>query len=119
MPSPISRRLYAQRALHLYRLAPGTTGHLRRSDRRLAGEFYDRGVALEIVCAAIILAVARRTFRAQSAPPLAPIASLHYFRPVIDELIAEPPEPGYVSYVRYKLATVAPEFATAGDHQLP
>ena len=119
MPSPISRRLYVQRTLDLYRLAPGTTGHLRRSDRRLAGELYDRGVALEIVCAAIILAVARRTFRAQSAPPLAPIATLHYIRPVIDELIAAPPEPDYVSYIRNRLATVAPDFAAAADHQLP
>jgi hypothetical protein len=33
--------------------------------------------------------------------------------------IAAPPEPGYLSYIRYKLATVAPEFVAAGDHQLP
>ena len=119
MPSPTSRRLYVQRVLDLYRLAPGTTRHLCRSDRRLAGELHDRGVPLEIVSAAMILAVARRTFRSESAPPLAPIATLHYLRPVIDELIAEPPEPGYLSYIRYKLATVAPEFVAAGDHQLP
>jgi hypothetical protein len=119
MSSPISRRLYIQRILDLYRLAPGTTGHLRRSDRRLAGELHDRGVAVEIVYAALILAVSRRIFRPESAPLLAPIATLHYIRPVIDELIAEPPEPGYLSYIRYKLATVAPEFVAASDHQLP
>jgi len=119
MPSPISRRLYVQRALDLYRLAPGTTGYLRRSDRRLAGELYDRGVSLEMVYAAMILAVARRTFRSESAPPLAPIATLHYIRPLIDELIAEPPQPGYLSYIRYKLETVAPDFVAASDHQIP
>lgn len=119
MSSPISRRLYVQRVLDLYRLAPGTTRHLRRSDRRLAGELHDRGVSLEMVYAAMILAVARRTFRSESAPPLALIATLHYIRPVIDELIAQPPEPGYLSYIRYKLATVAPDFVAAGDHQLP
>ncbi len=119
MPLPFSRRLYVQRVLDLYRLAPGTTRHLRRGDRRLAGELHDRGVSLEMVCAAMILAVARRTFRSESAPPLAPIATLHYIRPVIDELIAQPPEPGYFSYIRYKLATVAPEFVAAGNHQLP
>jgi hypothetical protein len=119
MSSPISRRLYVQRILDLYRLAPGTTRHLRRSDRRLAGELHDRGVSLEIVYAAIILTVARRTFRAESAPPLTPIATLHYIRPVIDELIAQPPEPGYLSYIRYKLATVAPDFVAAVDHRLP
>ena len=67
----------------------------------------------------MILAVARRTFRPESAPPLAPVATLHYIRPVIDELIAEPPEPGYLSYIRSKLATVASEFVAAGDFQLP
>ena len=119
MPSPISRRLYVQRVLDLYRLAPSTTGHLRRSDRQLAGQLHDRGVSLEIVHAALLLAVARRTFRSASAAPLAPIATLHYFQPLIDEVIAEPPEPGYVRYIRYKLTTVAPGLVAAGDHQLP
>ena len=119
MPSPISRPLYIQRVLDLYCLAPGTTGHLRRSDRQLAGTLHDRGVSLEVVHAALILAVARRSFRSASATPLAPIASLHYFRPVIHELITEPPEPAYIGYIRYKLATVAPGLITAGGHQLP
>lgn len=119
MPSPTSRRLYVQRTLDLYRLAPGTTGHPRRSDRRLAGELYDRGISLDVIREALLLAVARRTFRSESAPSLAPIATLHYFRPVIDELIAEPPEPGYLSYIRSKLASIAPELIAAGGPQLP
>ena len=119
MPSPISRRLYVQQVLDLYRLAPGTTGHLRRSDRQLAGQLHDRGVSLEVVHAALLLAVARRTFRSPSAAPLAPIATLHYLRPLIDEMLAAPPEPGYLSYIRYKLAAVAPDLVAAGGHQLP
>lgn len=119
MPSPIPRRLYVQRVLDLYRLAPGTTGNLRRCDRRLAAALFDRGIALAVIHEALLLAIARRTFRSQDAPSLAPIATLHYFRPVIDELIAEPPEPGYLSYLQYKLASVAPELVAAGDHQLP
>jgi hypothetical protein len=117
--SPLSRRLYVQRVLDLYRLTPGAAGHPRRSDRQLAGQLHDRGIALEIVCAALILAVARRTFRSADATPLAPIATLHYIRPVIDELIAQPPEPGYLDYIRHKLAAVAPDFAAASGHQLP
>jgi hypothetical protein len=119
MPPPTSRQLYVQRILALYRCAPGTTGQLRRSDRKLAGELHDRKVSLQVVHAAMILAVARRTFRSASAPPLEPIATLHYFRPVIAELLAVPPEPDYLRYIRYKLATVAPELAAAGDHQIP
>ena len=119
MTPPISRRHYVQRVLDLYRLAPGAGGQLRRCDRQLAGALHDRGVAIEVVYAAFLLAVARRTLRPPSAPPLAPIATFHYFQPVIDELIAEPPEPGYLSYLRYKLATAAPDFVAASDHQLP
>lgn len=119
MPSPIPRRLYVQRVLDLYRLAPGTTGNLRRSDRRFAGELFDRGISLEVLRNALLLAVARRTFRPQDAPSLAPIATLHYFRPVIDELIAEPPEPGYLTYLRYKLNSVAPKLVAPSGHQLP
>jgi hypothetical protein len=115
----LSRRLYVQRVLDLYRRVPGTSGHLRRTDRQLAGQLHDRGVSLEIVHAAILLAVTRRTFRSAAAPPLAPIATLHYIRPLIDELLAEPPDPGYLSYIRYKLATVAPQLVAAADHQLP
>ena len=92
---------------------------MRRSDRQLAGALHDRGVSLQTVHAALILAVARRTFRSPDASPLAPIATLHYFRPVIDELLAQPPDDGYVSYIRYKLAAVAPNFVTASDHRLP
>jgi len=119
MPPPISRRHYVQRVLDLYRLAPGTSGTLRRSDRQLAGALHDRGVSLEVVCAALVLAVARRTLRSPGAPVLAPVATLHYFQPVIAELIEEPPAPGYVGYLRYKLSTAAPDFVAASDHQLP
>ena len=117
MPCALSRRLYIQRILDLYRLAPGTTGHIRRTDRQLAEAFHDRNISLEIVHASLILAVARRTFR--SGEPLTPIATLHYIRPLIEELLAEPPDPAYVNYIRHKLAAVAPEFAAAADHQLP
>ena len=119
MPSATSRRLYVQRVLDLYRLAPGTTGHPRRSDRQLAGQLHDRGVSIGVVHSALLLAIARRTFRPASAAPLAPIATLHYIRPVIDEVVAQPPEPGYLSYIRYKLAAIAPGFLAAADHQLP
>ena len=118
MASPTSRRLYVQRVLDLYRLAPGASGQPRRSDRQLAGTLHGRGVSLEVVQAALLVAVARRTLRSPSAPPLAPIATLHYFRPVIEELIEQPPEPGYLNYLRFKLASLAPDFVAAGHHQL-
>lgn len=118
-PAPISRRLYVQKLLEVYRLVPGTSEYRCRCDRKLAGELHDRGIPLAVVQAAILLAVARRTFRPANAPPLAPIATLHYFRPVIDEMVAHPLDPHHLGYIRYKLSAVAPELAVALEHQLP
>ncbi|MGZ5445929.1 MAG: hypothetical protein ACXW5U_27120 [Thermoanaerobaculia bacterium] len=116
-PAPLSRTLYIQRVLELYRLMPGTSGHIRRSDRQLAGNFHDRGVSFDIVGAAMLLAAARRTFR--SGHPLPPISSLHYIRPLIDELLLDHPPPEYVRYLYCKLFPLAPHFAAAATaHQL-
>lgn len=117
MPPRLSRNLYIQRVLELYRLMPGTAGHIRRSDRQLAGNLHDRGIAIEIVSAALLLAAARRTFR--SGEPLPPISSLHYIRPLIDELLLDPAPPDYLSHICRKLVPVAPNFAAAAAaHQL-
>mgnify|MGYP001579165179 CR=1 FL=1 len=103
MRQPITKAEYITRLLGAYRSTPGTTGRLRHLDRRLAAELYDRGVPLDVVLAALLLAAARRRARPPGAPALPPIRSLHYFLPVVTELIAEPPAPGYVEYLRESL----------------
>jgi len=115
MAADTSRQLYVQRVLAMYRLMPGTTGHIGRSDRHLAGCLHDRGIPLGTISAALLLAATRRIFRAGET--LSPIATLHYLRPVIDELLAQPAHPDYIDYLRHKLAPIAPDFVTAA-HQL-
>lgn len=110
-----SRHLYVQRILAMYRLMPGTTGHIRRSDRHLVVSLHDRGIPLGTVSAALLLAATRRIFRA--GEPLSPIATLHYIRPVIQELLAQPADPDYIHYLCGKLTPIAPDFVTAA-HQL-
>lgn len=116
MPANLPRNLYVQRVLELYRLMPGTTAHICRADRQLAGKLHDRGISIDIVFAALLLAAARRTFR--SGEPLSPIATLHYITPVIEELLDQPPDPRYIDFIRRKLAPLAPAFASLA-HQLP
>lgn len=118
MTASTKRHRYVQSVLALYRRVPGVTGILRRCDRQLAGQLHDRGIPLDLIRSAIILAVARRTFRSTDGPPLAPIATLHYFRPVLDEIAAEPLVPGYVDYLQHMLASVEPDFIAACEHQL-
>lgn len=92
-----------QQAVELYQNTPGTLGCVRREDRRLAAELQGRGISLSTLEEAFILAAARRCFRSPDAPPLAPIRSMHYFIPVIDEVLANPMDFGYVAYLKSKL----------------
>ncbi len=111
--------LYVARVLELYRRTPGTSGVVRRADRQLATSLYRRQVPSGLVAAALLVATARRTLRPADAPPLRPIATLHYFLPVIDELIADPFDPDHLDCIRRRLASVTPDFVAAIGHQLP
>lgn len=58
---------------------------------------HDRGIDLDLVHQAFVLALARRTFRADT-DPLEPIRALRYFLPVIQEIVAAPPDPNYLQH---------------------
>lgn len=109
---------YVEQILDLYRRTPGTRGLARPADRRLAVTLRQRGVPLQLVEAALLVATARRALRPATAPPLAPIATLHYFLPVLEELLASPPDPAYLDYLRRRLAALAPALATRASHRL-
>jgi hypothetical protein len=94
---------YIKQVVELYRNTPGTLGHVRREDRRLATELHGRGISLPTLEKAFVLAAARRCFRAAEAPPLAPIRSMYYFVPIIEEVLANPLDDNYVEYLRSKL----------------
>jgi len=98
------RQAYVERVLQLYQQAPETPERYSRLDRRLATEFYERGVKVEEVEAAILLAAARRLLRNPQASKLGPIRSLHYFAPVIEEVRSNPLSESYLEYLRRKLA---------------
>lgn len=110
---------YVQRVLDLFNAVPETLGFVRAADRRLAADLYRNNTPLEIVHAAFLLAVARRSSRPQDQEPLAPIASLHYFKPIIRELLNSPPDPDYIDYLRFRLADLAPGLAAPVEHHLP
>ena len=98
-------RVYLEAVLSTYSALPGTPPRPSRQDRRLARDLCRRGVPLRSVRAALLLAAARRTLR--SGPPLPPVRTLHYFLPVIDEVLGQPPEPEYVDYLAAKLKPFA------------
>ena len=102
-PVVASREEYVRQVLEAYRQTPGTTGRVHPPDRRLAAQLHERGVPLETVHNALILAAARRLFRPADATPLPTVRSLAYFLPVIEEVLALKISPDYFRYVRAKL----------------
>jgi hypothetical protein len=105
---PIDQRDYVRRLLEAYRATPGASGAVRRPDRVLAAQLYERGVPIEAVQNAFILAAARRLIRPAGAAPLGAIRSLAYFTPVIEEVLQLQVGPEYFQYLRHKLQRAAP-----------
>ena len=98
-----ARKNYVRQLLDRYRRTPGTCGHVRREDRRLAARLHRRGIPSAVVTAAFALAASRRDRHEPGLPPLPPIRSLHYFLPVIEELLAGPLDADYLRYLEGKL----------------
>jgi hypothetical protein len=97
---------YVRQVLEAYRKTPGTMGTVRRADRLLAAQLSQRGLSLEVIENALVLAATRRLTRSADAPPLGPIRSLAYFLPVIEEVLELRVSPAYFDYLRYKFARV-------------
>jgi len=99
----VEPREYVRRLLEAYRATPGTAGVVRRPDRLFAVQLHERGVPLETVENALILAAARRSVRPADAPPLGIIRSLAYFSPVIEEVLQLKVGQEYFQHLRSKL----------------
>ena len=108
MDTGLSQEEYVRQVLETYRKTPGTMGTVRRADRILAAQLYQRGLALKVIENALVLAATRRLIRPPGAPPLGTVRSLAYFLPVIEEVLEMRISPDYFEYLRYKLARTAP-----------
>ena len=103
----MEQRDYVRRLLDAYRVTPGTCGTVRRADRVLAAQLHDRGVPIETVENAFVLAAARRLIRPVGAAPLGMIRSLAYFSPVIEEVQQLQVGREYFQHLRHKLQRAA------------
>jgi hypothetical protein len=97
---------YIRHILEAYRQTPGTAGTIRRPDRVLATQLYQRGVPVSVIENAFVLAAARRLMRPADALPLGTIRSLAYFLPVIEEVLGMRVSPEYFQHVRRKLERI-------------
>ncbi len=107
MDDGIGLEEYVHRVLEAYRKTPGTMGTVRRPDRTLAAQLFQRGISLSVVENALVLAATRRLIRRTDAPALGTVRSLAYFLPVIEEVLERRVSPNYFRYLRQKLQKIA------------
>lgn len=100
-PDPVAA--YVTAVVTLYIEMPDTPMRVSASDQWLARHFHQDGVPLDTVETALLLGSLRRLIRPADSPHLAPIRSLAYFRPVIEELQENPAPEHYREYLRLKL----------------
>lgn len=108
MDDGIGLEEYVRRVLEAYRKTPGTMGTVRRPDRVLAAQLFQRGISFTVVENALILAATRRLIRRADAPPLGTVRSLAYFLSVIEEVLELRVSPNYFQYLRQKLQKITP-----------
>lgn len=96
---------YTAAILKLYLDLPETPSRAGPHDRRTALDLYERRITFPTIEAAMLLASLRRLGRPADYPPLSPIRSLAYFKPTIEELLANPISEGYLDYLRRKVQT--------------
>lgn len=100
----VTEKEFVARVLSLYLSLPQTPARTSRTDRQLAAQWCAQALTWETLEGALLLATARRSLRDPALPPLPPIRSLHYFVPLVEEILATPLAPEYVQYLRSKLA---------------
>jgi len=98
LPPPLGQgespeRRYVRAVLGRYLWLPDTPTQTSRHDRRLACSLYERGVPLLVVEAALLLAATRRALREPWLAPLPRVRSLHYYLPIVSEVLSTPREP--------------------------
>ena len=86
---------------------PARAARSAAPDRVLAAQLHQRGVPLEAVENAFVLAAARRLIRPAGAAPLGTIRSLAYFSPVIEEVLQLQVGQEYFQHLRHKLQRAA------------
>ena len=105
------RDTYRQTLVDLYLRLPETPRRLSRFDLYLVRQLGERQIPLPVIETAFLLATVR-----PDALPLGPIRSLHYFMPVIHELLAHPVPESYLTYLRSKVTLHPPARNTPPTH---
>lgn len=95
---------YVIEVIRLYRATPTVVGSVRLADRVLARRLYDQGVPLYVIRNALVLGAARRVLHNGFSAPMPPVRSLHYFVPLVREVLDRPPGYREIEHLAEQLA---------------
>lgn len=110
--NPLDRQFYVRQVLTLYLSWPDTPARFSRYDRKLAQLWFDQNITLQAISQAMLLTRVRRASRPPDELPLPPIRSLHYYSPVIHEILNQPLPKNYFDYLLRSLKRLDPKFNT-------
>lgn len=102
-PADGAERDYVEQVRQLFGEASCVQGTFTPSDERLAATWQARGIEFETVRRAWLLGCTRKSLALIDRPTAAPIRSLRYFAPVLEEVLAESFPPDYWSHLRFNL----------------
>ena len=91
-----------------------TTGRFGPTEERLAEDFERKGIPLEVIEDAMMVGACRKYVSWLNSGPSAPIASLHYFDAIIEEVLERPFPPGYREYMQQQVEKLARLHAAQG-----
>ncbi len=88
-----------------------TTGRFSPPDEQLARDLEQKAIPLAVVEDAMLIGACRKYVSWLNSGPSAPIASLHYFEPIIEEVMERPFPTGYRDYMRLQVDKLARLYA--------
>jgi len=76
------------------------------ADERLAREWFERGIPLELVEQTILVACSRKYVAWRNGQSKSPINSLRYFESILEEIRGQKTDPEYWNFIRFRLQRV-------------
>ncbi len=86
------------------------------ADERLAREWFERGIPLEIVEQTILLACSRKYISWRNGQSKALINSLRYFESTLEEIRGQKIDPEYWGFIRFRMQRVEKLWIESKDH---
>jgi hypothetical protein len=114
-PGPDSSESYVDSVRRLFRALSCTTGRFGPSEERLAGDFERKGITLQVLEDAMMVGACRKYVSWLNNGPSAPIASLHYFETIIEEIQERPFPLGYREFMRLQVQKLAGLYAARAE----